>query len=135
MYLHFSVDLQGCLIFMCRFAPYVKNGTNCYGTFTYAGERTKTKKVWICYFMSWLDIPRFQKTTNTIYWTETFDQNTNVYMLAVGSNMQLLLSRQIVSKIWWHFAKNIQKQNNGSYAFTNVFDLFMQNQGSDYYRG
>lgn len=56
-------------------------------------------------------------------------------MLAVGSNMQLLLSRQIVSKIWWHFAKNIQKQNNGSYAFTNVFDLFMQNQGSDYYRG
>ena len=28
--------------------------------------------------------------------------------------------------------KNIQKQNNGSYAFTNVFDLFVQNQGSDY---
>ena len=67
MYLHFTANLQGYLIFMCRFAPYVKNGTNCYGTFTYIGERTKTKKVWICYFMSWLDIPRFQKTTDTIW--------------------------------------------------------------------
>ena len=65
--MHFTANLQGYLIFMCRFAPYVKNGTNCYGTITYIGKRTKTKKVWICYFMSWLDIPRFQKTTDTIW--------------------------------------------------------------------
>ena len=110
MYLHFIANLQGYLIFMCRFAPYVKNGTNCYGTFTYIGERTKTKKVWICYFMSWLDIPRFQKTTNTIYRSNNlWSIYKCLYILAVWSSMKLLLSRQIVSKNLVAFRKKIYK--------------------------
>ena len=111
MYLHFTANLQGYLIFMCRFAPYVKNGTNCYGTITYIGKRTKTKKVWICYFMSWLDIPRFQKTTNTIYRSNNLWSKYKClfYILAIWSSMKLLLSRQIVSKNLVAFRKKIYK--------------------------
>ena len=89
----------------------------------------KCEFVILCHDLTFHD---FKKPQTQFEDLTTFDQNTNVYMLAVGSNMQLLLSRQIVSKNLVAFRKKIQKQNNGLYAFTNVFDLFVQNQGSDY---
>ena len=41
---HFTANLQGYLIFMSRFALYIKNGTNCYGTFTYYWRKNKDQK-------------------------------------------------------------------------------------------
>ena len=70
-------------------------------------ERTKTKKcefVILCHDLTFHDFTQNHKNTNYRI-PKNLDQNTNVYRLDLKSNMQLLLSRQIVSKIWWHFAK------------------------------
>ena len=78
----------------------------------------KCEFVILCHDLTFHD---FKKPQTQFEDLTTFDQNTNVYMLAVGSNMQLLLSRQIVSKIWWHFAKICKKYRTMVliYAHTN----------------